>query len=173
MALNLTKQDYEAIGNCLSPEQRSYAIRLTYNPQNTPCSHNDTHPYFWGRNETSCVNGKPLTLPDEFAEPERCHLAVIMPGSTKNIFKASWGRCNVTWSYICQTQENSVRLPRCENVALSPTTSSSNTSVIIGSLFGVSSFFILLLLCYLFYNRKKKQNASSRASTQEVIFKYV
>ena len=28
VALNLTKQDYKAIGNCLSPEQRSYAIRL-------------------------------------------------------------------------------------------------------------------------------------------------
>ena len=29
VAQNLLRQDYDAIGNCMPPEQRTYAIRLT------------------------------------------------------------------------------------------------------------------------------------------------
>ena len=103
VAQYLLRQDYKAIGICVPPEQRTYAIRLTYSPPQK-CENNGTHPYFWGRSSDASVrvNGKPLSLPSEIEEENSCHLAVITPGSFNYIIDANWMRCDATKPYLCQ-----------------------------------------------------------------------
>ena len=175
VANELTTEDYKAIGNCLAPVQKSYAIRLTYNPS-IKCANNNAHPYFWGQNngEMGCVNGQPLKLPTSFEENDRCHLAVIMPGSSNNVFTAKWTRCNKTHSYICQLQSDNAKVVLCNNATTSITTTTTTTTtttasitntsapVIAGSVLGVLGFFFLLLLCYFLYNKNKMQTGSSK-----------
>ena len=56
VAQNLLQQDYEALGNCVPPEENSYVIRLIYNPCHEKCHNNHTHPYFWGRTAVVTTN---------------------------------------------------------------------------------------------------------------------
>ena len=169
---NLLGQDYDTIGNCVPPEQRTNAIRLTYDFSNK-CAGNNTYPYFWGSSQkvSGCVNDKPLDLPTNFEEKNRCHLAVIMPGSSNNIFTTAWMRCNATKLYICQLQTTIHSVTNC-NITTPPTAlTTTTTSRIIGSVLGVCGLLFILLLSYHFYKTSKFRSNSSKRTHQKIPFR--
>ena len=175
VAQNLLRQDYEALGNCVPPNENSYAIRLIYNPHHNKCQINGSTPYFWGRRDDKgpCVDGQPLNLPSA-QNRIGCHLATIMPGSSGNIFdEANVTRCNVPQPYVCQL-ENNQSFPLCTSLKTITTTTTTITEaaaatttipnnvtfIAVGSVLGILALALILLLIYLCCKRNKtKRNA--------------
>ena len=185
VAQNLLRQDYKALGNCVPPEANSYAIRLTYNPDNEKCQNNHTHPYFWGRRSDNgpCVDGQPLNLPS-VQDRKGCHLATIIPGSSSRIFnETNLTRCNVSQPYICQL-ENNQSFPLCTGLketksstitatttkaAVAATTAMPNnvTIVAVGSVLGILALALILFLIYLCHKRNKTKRNADKSNEHE------
>ena len=179
VAQNLSRQDYEALGNCVPPETNSYAIRLTYNNMKI-CKNNDTHPYFWGKSGDNgpCVDGQPLNLPS-VQDREGCHLATIIPGSSGRIFnEANLTRCNVSQPYVCQVETNqSFRF--CTSLKETKLTTTVTTTkaavaatmampnnvkvVAIGSVLGIVALALILFLIYLCRKRNKARRNANKS----------
>ena len=144
---NLQSQDYEAIGDCIPPNQNPYGIRLIFNPDREICRDNNTHPYFWGpgQNAKTCVSGQPLNLPGIAQNKSDCHLVTINPGSFSAIFdSAELSRCNIPRPYVCRPQKFPTNLSACKT--LQKATKNSATPTIVGSALGAFVIFVLLLL---------------------------
>ena len=125
MATNLTKVDYQTIGQCVGTMQEGYRIGLTSSIEKGPCNIRDSKKkYYWNSNNNICTDGSPLNITDRLLQCstdkcKRCHVASIYPGSSDNILSnVTWSRCFDKGSFICQYENDRAPLNSKKNCSL-------------------------------------------------------
>ena len=178
LAINLETQDYEALGFCQPPVMDQYysvGLRLPNDNSTNSQKCNSSHPYFWSARKTveniiDCVDSLPLELPGNFDEDERCNLASVLPGSSDQIYNATWTRCNSVQYSICQLEKTASNSNFCENVSTTTALPNNSTAIIIGSVLGVFAVFLFLCLLHLFRKRNNAQRNGSDNEARENVY---